>query len=47
MICPKSKFEKVGFIKLSNFSEIDMLFTDEELSDEWKKIFKKHKVTVE
>ncbi len=47
LLLDKSKFEKVGFIKLSNFSEIDMLFTDEELSDDWKKVFKKHKVTVE
>ena len=47
LLLDKSKLEKVGFIKLSNFAEIDMLFTDEELSDEWKKVLKKNKVTVE
>ena len=47
LLLDKSKLEKVGFIKLSSFSEIDMLFTDEELSEDWKKILKKNKVTVE
>ena len=47
LLLDKSKLEKVGFIKLSSFSEIDMLFTDEEMSEDWKKLLKKNKVMIE
>jgi DeoR/GlpR family transcriptional regulator of sugar metabolism len=45
-IADSSKFNRVGFIKLANFSEIDGFITDIELDNEWKNILKKNKVGV-
>lgn len=42
-IADSSKFNKVGFIKLAGFSEIDGFITDIELDSEWKRILKKNK----
>ena len=35
-ICDKSKLDKIGFIKLAEFDEVDYIITEEMLEDEWK-----------
>lgn len=46
LIADSSKFNKVGFIKVASFLEIDGFITDKELDNDWKNIFKKNKVGV-
>ena len=35
----KSKINRIGFLKLADFSEIDVFVTDAKLSEEWQDIF--------
>jgi|InofroStandDraft_1065614.scaffolds.fasta_scaffold86017_1 DeoR/GlpR family transcriptional regulator of sugar metabolism len=41
MLVDHSKFDKVSFIHLCNMQEVDRLFTDEPINEEWKKFFDK------
>ncbi len=36
-----SKFDKVSFVRFSDFSDIDVVVTDKEPSDDWKRFFDK------
>jgi DeoR/GlpR family transcriptional regulator of sugar metabolism len=35
----KSKFDKISFTKISDLSNVDVVVTDAELNDKWKKTF--------
>lgn len=43
-LADKSKFDGSGFLKLCSLSDIDILITDAELDDAWRKILSKNKV---
>lgn len=40
------KFNRTSFVRLMNFEDIDAVYTDEEISEEWKKVFKENNVKV-
>ncbi len=42
-----SKFDKVCFAKVADFNEINYLFTDEQLSDDWKNILQANDIIVQ
>ena len=39
MLVDHSKFDKASFIHLCELSEVDRLFTDAPISEDWKKYF--------
>lgn len=41
-----TKFDKVAFVRMLDLKDIDMIFTDKELSEEWEAVLKNNNITL-
>lgn len=46
LLCDSSKFDKIGYPKLSGFDKVDILITDKELPREWREYLEKNGVQI-
>lgn len=46
LIVDKVKFDKSSFVKILDFEEIDYIYTDEEMAEEWETVLKNNNVEV-
>ncbi|GAB6170164.1 DeoR/GlpR family DNA-binding transcription regulator [Clostridium carnis] len=46
LVVDKVKFNKSSFVKIMDFKEVDYIYTDEEVSEEWINVFKSNKVNL-
>lgn len=44
LVVDHSKFDRVSFIKIINFDKIDIIFTDNKLSEEWEQYISKNNI---
>lgn len=46
LMADHTKFDAISFVKMMRLNQIDMLFTDEKLDDEWENILSNNNVTI-